>query len=572
MPVLTSHNPPGHNPPPARPATTDDLTVVEPTGPYDDARHHVDPVRPHSTTVYDDVPRRRRVWPIVVGLSAAGALIVAGVVLSSSSGSSDETAEPVTLRAVTAETVDLVEYTDIDGTMTYADTTSVITSGDGTITAVAAAGGEVARGSILYEVNGSPTVALYGDAPMYRDLSEGVTGDDVVVLEQNLASLGYNSGDEDDDGNPVDEGFVVDGEFDSATAEAVSRWQDDVGVEPTGVVSASSVLVIDGPSSVSNVAVDVGARVSAGTPVLDLNARATTRSGVFTNRGGEVEVLVAAGDELVSGDVVYSVDDAPVTAIVTDVEFDRDLSEGVDDGADVRVIEEMLVALGYDADGELVVDETYDEFTTSAVEDWQEDLQNTFESAEVTGEVSLDDVVVVEPGTVVGTSTPPATTTLASGTELWSTETASATRIVSTSIPVADQDQLALGAEVDVEFPDGEIVTGTVTEVASSSTSDASDPEAEAELAVEISLPTVPESVASLDEVDVVVKLVDEVALQVTAVPVSALVATGDGGFAVQTVDGSGVTQFVAVDPGMFIDGFVEVSGISAGTQVVVPT
>ena len=65
------------------------------------------------------------------------------------------------------------------------------------------------------------------------------------------------------------------------------------------------------------------------------------------------------------------------------------------------------------------------------------------------------------------------------------------------------------------------------------------------------------------------VKLVDEMATGVTAVPASALVATGDGGYAVEVVDG-GTTSFVAVEPGMFNDGMVEVDGITPGTDVVV--
>ena len=72
-----------------------------------------------------------------------------------------------------------------------------------------------------------------------------------------------------------------------------------------------------------------------------------------------------------------------------------------------------------------------------------------------------------------------------------------------------------------------------------------------------------------IDELDVVVKLVDEMATGVTAVPASALVAVGDGTYAVEVVDGV-TTQFVAVVPGMFNDGLVEVAGIDAGTEVVV--
>ena len=130
---------------------------------------------------------------------------------------------------------------------------------------------------------------------------------------------------------------------------------------------------------------------------------------------------------------------------------------------------------------------------------------------------------------------------------------------------------LAEGTEIDVEFPGGEVVTGTVTALASSSTTDPLDPTADPQLAVEISLDSVPESATELNELDVEVRLVDNLAVGATVVPASALVATADGGFAVE-VDNGNTTTFVAVDPGMFADGFVEVDGIEPGTAVVVPS
>ena len=134
-----------------------------------------------------------------------------------------------------------------------------------------------------------------------------------------------------------------------------------------------------------------------------------------------------------------------------------------------------------------------------------------------------------------------------------------------------DQQKLAIGSTVDVEFPDGSIVAGTVSDVATSSTVDPTNPDADPELAVEIMLSSVPASAEALAEVDVDVLVVDEIAEGVTVVPVTALVAVGDGTYTVQVVDSTGVTQFVPVEPGMFDDGVVEVIGIPAGTQVVVP-
>ena len=99
---------------------------------------------------------------------------------------------------------------------------------------------------------------------------------------------------------------------------------------------------------------------------------------------------------------------------------------------------------------------------------------------------------------------------------------------------------------------------GTVAEVATSSTTDPTNPTAEPTLAVEIALDSVPDSAAALNELDVDVVIVDDLAAGATVVPASALVATADGGFAVEVVNGS-TTTFVAVDPGMFADGFVEV-------------
>ena len=153
---------------------------------------------------------------------------------------------------------------------------------------------------------------------------------------------------------------------------------------------------------------------------------------------------------------------------------------------------------------------------------------------------------------------------------MWSTLRAAATGKIDLAIAVSDQYRMSIGDTVDVEFPDGEIVQGTVTEIATSSTVDPMDPDAEATLAVELSIDTVPESASDLNELDVEVKLVDELSAGATVVPVSALVARGDGTFEVEALTTTGTT-FVPVDPGMFSDGVVAVEGIAPGTQVVVP-
>ncbi len=71
---------------------------------------------------------------------------------------------------------------------------------------------------------------MYGALPAYRRLSVDSEGPDVLQLEQNLKALGYT-------------GFTVDDEYTSATAEAVEEWQEDRGLDETGVVELGQVVV-----------------------------------------------------------------------------------------------------------------------------------------------------------------------------------------------------------------------------------------------------------------------------------------------------------------------------------------
>jgi peptidoglycan hydrolase-like protein with peptidoglycan-binding domain len=502
----------------------------------------------------------------VIGLAAAGTAALVSRGDDAVTDAADDTS--VEVKTVSAEVRDLVEFTDLDGRMVYADTTVLTTAADGVVTEVIADGEVVVRGTVVYELNGTPVVAFVGDTPMYRPLAEGTTGDDVEMVEANLAALGYHTFD-DDDGDPTDTGYVVDGVWDDATTDAVIRWQEDLGVPATGQIATTDVVVIDGTAAVTDVTAAVGDRVTVNSPILELNVETTIETR-HLEHSGEIDILASWGDTLENGDVVYTVDGAPITAIVAPDGIERELRDGVDDGDDVLALEQMLAALGYDAGGDLDVDDEFDEATTRAVTDWQEDLQDIDEDIDANGRVDPRDLYVIGTEEVVGVLVATDGAILASGSQLWSTERDAVTRKIETAIAVTDQDRIAIGETVDVEFPDGEIVSGTVTEIATSSSIDPMEPDAAATLAVELSIDTVPESVRDLNELDVEVKLVDELSTDATVIPVSALVARGDGTFEVEALTTTGTT-FVPVDPGMFSDGMVAVEGIVPGTQVVVP-
>jgi hypothetical protein len=81
-----------------------------------------------------------------------------------------------------------------------------------------------------------------------------------------------------------------------------------------------------------------------------------------------------------------------------------------------------------------------------------------------------------------------------------------------------------------------------------------------------------PAAVGALDQAPVQVAITTATASDVLAVPVQALVALLEGGYAVQVLDGSEV-RYLGVKVGLFADGWVQVSGngLAAGQSVVVP-
>lgn len=98
---------------------------------------------------------------------------------------------------------------------------SSIKQGAGLIAALPLRNAPVEDGGTLLSASGRPVFVLQGDAPAYRDLFPGVTGNDVLQLEQALRRLGYDPG-------------AVDGTFDRETSAAVVKWYKAKGWEPFG--------------------------------------------------------------------------------------------------------------------------------------------------------------------------------------------------------------------------------------------------------------------------------------------------------------------------------------------------
>jgi peptidoglycan hydrolase-like protein with peptidoglycan-binding domain len=286
----------------------------------------------------------------------------------------------------------------------------------------------------------------------------------------------------------------------------------------------------------------------------DERALSSARAGTLTRIADE-GVIVRRGE------VLFEVDERPTALLLGAVPAYRSLSSGVE-GSDVRQLQRNLLALGYDDGGDLEVTGEFDADTGEAVRDWQEDL-----GLERTGVVELGDVKfepaprrmgahAVEVGAGVAAAGQVATTT-------------SVQRVVAVDLAASDQDLVAAGDRVEVELPGGKRVDGRVIAVARVAEADAEDVTAEPTVAVTIRLLETVET--DLDEAPVDVDVETGRAEGVLAVPVQALLALSEGGYAVEVVDGAASSHLVGVQTGGFADGFVEITGegLAEGTQVV---
>ncbi len=494
-------------------------------------------------------PRRRRRWPWVLGLVLAAGLI-AGWALSRDDAPAED-AEPVA-QVNTGEVVqtDLVELTTYPGTLGRVAGDPVTSAFAGTVTSASAAGQTVGQGGVLFRIDGDPVVLMLGATPAYRSIAS-----------------------------------------------------------------------------------------SAGTV------------SVFSTTSGTITSIVEDGDTLELGDVVYTIGDQPAFVLYGEVPVWRTLRDGIDDGPDVQQLEQSLVDLGYDPDGDATVDEEFTANTTAMVERWQEDV-----GIEEDGDVDLGEVVFLQgPSEVVavpalvgqpigvgqailevGDGVPPTGDDVAQleqnltdlgfdpgavdGTYTNETRQAviawqasigadedgivdlgevvflpSAIRIsdqlatvgsavgpgtpvlaatgsdikVTVDLPAADQGLIAEGDTVTIELPDNSRTEGTVEFVDTVATVSQAG-----EAVFEVTIVLVdPAAANGLDEAPVDVDVITDRVDGALAVPVTALVALAEGGYAVEVVEVSGTTRLVSVDPGFYADGLVEITGasLSVGDAVVLP-
>jgi len=274
--------------------------------------------------------------------------------------------------------------------------------------------------------------------------------------------------------------------------------------------------------------------------------------------------LPKAGAVIRSGETLWKVDARPVVLMDGSLPAYRPMHRG-DEGTDVLQLERGLAAAGYDPG---TIDGAFDAGTAAAVRDWQDDRD-----LDDTGAIELGRIVFL-PGARRVTKTAAAVGGRAApGPVLTTTSTH---RVVTINLEAADQRSAKVGARAPVELPDGTTVRGRVAAVGRVA-SVASEQEGGGSPTITVTVQlTSKRGLGHLDAAPVSVRLARSRRHHVLAVPVTALVATKGGGYAVEVVRAGLSPQLVAVTPGLFAGGYVEITplrrgSLRAGTRVTVP-
>jgi multidrug efflux pump subunit AcrA (membrane-fusion protein) len=303
------------------------------------------------------------------------------------------------------------------------------------------------------------------------------------------------------------------------------------------------------------------------------------RAGAYTlvvqQSSGTLSELPSPGTVIGRGQPLYWLDGQPVRLLYGTQAAWRPLMLGDSDAADVRQLKRNLLALGFNDYGSLTVDDHFDWATAGAIDEWQH-----AQGVPETGSLPLGSVGFL-PGPVRVAGQRAITGTPAqSGTAVL--DLTSTALVVNVPLDPSLRQLVHVGDRVQIQLPEGQTAPGTVSHIGADATAAASgqstptgsSADSSGQAASGSSSPTstgtspsVPVTISldrpgdarGLDQVPVEVGITDTVHRNVLAVPIGALLALANGGYAV-AVDEHGTRTLIAVTPGIFDRNRVEVS------------
>lgn len=277
--------------------------------------------------------------------------------------------------------------------------------------------------------------------------------------------------------------------------------------------------------------------------------------------GGIVTGLPALDSVITQGQTLFQIDGAPVILLYGQVPEWRSLSAGVPSGADVKELEQNLDQLGYSGGYALPLDGVYSNAVGVAVE-------RLLEAKGLPPSTDLNlGTVLYAPGPVLVAGLP---VTLGATVG----PTTAVVNITTTQRAVTGTVSPRAGPEVSVGQPatvtpdrGGPALTGVVAQVSPSHSQSSGQLNVTIALSNTANLPT--------GDLPVQATVTTQELHDVLAVPVQALVALVDGGYALEVRTRGGREHLIPVHVGASAsDGFTQIGGpaVRAGLAVLVPT
>jgi hypothetical protein len=299
---------------------------------------------------------------------------------------------------------------------------------------------------------------------------------------------------------------------------------------------------------------------------------------VVNHAQGTITSLPAAGQVVTQGHVLYEVSGQPVVLLYGSTPAYRSLSEGAlatdVTGPDVRELNADLVALGYVTSAELSpASDEFSWWTKVGVEHLQAALRLT-----QNGTLALGQVVFLP--TAARVTAISATLGAPAGPGQPVMSATSTARQVSIALDADQQSEVAVGDHVTITLPDNQNTPGVISSVGTAATAPAANSPAASSSGSSPTItvlvkPTDRAATGTWDQAPVEVSITTGSVSNALVVPVDALLAQSNGGYAVEVAGADVIHRLVPVSLGLFgdADGLVQVtgSGLAAGQHVVVP-
>ena len=226
----------------------------------------------------------------MLGAAAVLLALAAGAVLFTGGAKQQaRAAQPSPVHTAQVEQRTLSALVSQPGTLTFRARPEglpylVINQAQGTYTRLPAVGQVISQGRVLFRVNDSPVVLLYGSTPAYRTLSVGTSGPDVAELNADLVALHYATSSQ---LSPTSASFGW------TTVTALEKLQAALGVTQNGALALGQAVFEPTAVRVTAVSAPPGGSARPGQTVLQ---------GTSTARQVQVALDASEQTEVAVGD------------------------------------------------------------------------------------------------------------------------------------------------------------------------------------------------------------------------------------------------------------------------------